>query len=412
MSAADDDPRGVTSPHGGDERLVTPLFALITAAGLGYFLAVGSLLPVLPLYVEHRLHGGGFEVGLVVGAFAVSAALVRPTAGRLGDVLGRRTMAVGGSAIAAVSILPLGLVKAVWFLVVCRLVAGLGEAGFFIGAATAAQDLAPNHRRGEAASFFSIAIYGGLAFGPVIGEGLYKHIGPDAAWIFASATCAVSTLVATRIPRDLGRVENPPPRRGYLHPAAVLPGSVLLLGLFGFAGFSAFLPLYIDTIGVHDAGPFFLAYGVIVLAVRIVGAKLPDRLGPVRTSSIALVSIGVGVGAIAAVSTVPALWFGTALLSIGMSLLFPALFTLTVNDAPDDERSHAVGTFSLFFDLSQGLGAPALGLLVSVTGADRSAFAGAAVMAVAGLVLANTRLRAAARVAAEEHAVAEAAAGD
>lgn len=375
------------------DRLVTPLFALITASGLFYFLAIGSLLPTLPRYVEDELSGSGFEVGLVVGAFAVSAALIRPFAGRMGDVVGRRTMALVGAGVAAASIFPLGLVHAVWFLVAVRLVTGLGEASFFIGAATAAQDLATDDRRGEAASFFSIAIYGGLAFGPAAGEWLYRSVGPDGTWIFAGAMCTVSMLLAAFIPRELGRVENPPPRRGLLHPAAILPGTVLLTGIVAFTGFAAFVPLYVDEIGLDDAGQFFLAYGLIVLAVRIFGAKVPDRLGPVRTSTIALTSIGVGIGSIAAIASVTGLWIGTVLLSIGMSLLFPALFTLAVNNAPQDERSHAVGTFSLFFDLSQGLGAPALGLLVTLFSAERAAFVGGAVMAAVGLVVTNTKLR-------------------
>jgi predicted MFS family arabinose efflux permease len=196
----------------------------------------------------------------------------------------------------------------------------------------------------------------------------------------------------------MGRAENPPPRRGLLHPAAILPGSVLLMGILGFTGFAAFLPLYVDEVGTDQAGPFFLVYGVIVLFVRIVGARVPDRLGPVRTSSYALVSIAAGVGVVAAVGSVTGIWIGTVLLAIGMSLLFPALFTLAVNGAPAEERSHAVGTFSLFFDLSQGLGAPALGIAVTAFGTERAAFVVGALVALGGLVLANTRLRAAAPV--------------
>ena len=384
------------TPEGGPEegRLVTPLFVLITTAGLAYFVAIGSLLPVLPRYVEDVLHGGGIEVGLVVGAFAVSAAIIRPTAGRWGDVYGRRALAVGGAAIAAASIIPLGLVDAVWFLVLLRLATGLGEAGFSIGAATAAQDLAPAHRRGEAASFFSTAIYGGLAIGPVVGETLYHRVGPNANWIFAAGACAVATLLSSFIPSDLGRVPDPPPRRGILHPAAVLPGAVLMLGLFGFAGFAAFMPLYVDEIGLDDAGAFFLVYGVIVLAVRILGARIPDRLGPVRAASFALGAIAAGIGTVAVVANVTGLWIGTVLLALGMSMLYPGLFTLAVNGAPDGERSHAVGSFSLFFDLSQGLGAPILGIIVTLTGAERPAFLFAALVAVVGLVITNTRLRA------------------
>jgi MFS family permease len=113
----------------------------------------------------------------------------------------------------------------------------------------------------------------------------------------------------------------------------------------------------------------------------------------VRTSSIALVSISLGIGVVAVVPSPAGLWIGTISLGIGMSLLFPALFTVAVNDAPPEERSHAVGTFTLFFDLSQGLGAPLLGLIVSLTGGERSAFLVASLVGLVGLVLANTRLR-------------------
>jgi len=380
-----------------DERLLTPLFALLIAAGFFYFLSIASLLPTLPLYVEEELGGGGLEVGLVVGAFAVSAALIRPTVGRLGDVVGRRSMALAGAGMAAVAIVPLGLVRAIWFLILLRLLAGLGEACFFIGAATAAQDLAPDHRRGEAASLFSVAIYSGLAFGPSIGEYIYKTFGSTPTWIFAGGSAGIAYVLSWFIPRAMGRAENPAPRRGLLHPAAVLPGSVLLMGILGFTGFAAFLPLYVDEVGIDGAGRFFLVYGVIVLAVRIVGARVPDRLGPVRTSSYALTAIAAGVGAIGIIPSALGIWVGTVLLSVGMALLFPALFTLAVNNAPAEERSHAVGTFSLFFDLSQGLGAPALGLAVTAFGTERAAFVLGALVAMGGLVVANTKLRAAER---------------
>ena len=56
------------------------------------------------------------------------------------------------------------------------------------------------------------------------------------------------------------------------------------------------------------------------------------------------------------------------------------------------ERSHAVGTFSLFFDLSQGVGAPVLGVVVDLVGSDRAAFVTAAAIALVGLVVARAKL--------------------
>ena len=101
-----------------------------------------------------------------MGAYAVSAAVLRPWVGRVGDTKGRRLLAVGGCIVVAVSFLLYALVSELWMLVLARLVTGAGEAAVFVGVATAAQDLAPDHRRGEAASYFSVALYGGLALGP------------------------------------------------------------------------------------------------------------------------------------------------------------------------------------------------------------------------------------------------------
>ena len=256
------------------------------------------------------------------------------------------------------------------------------------------QDLASDERRGEAASFFSIALYGGLAFGPVVGEYLYNNQGPTSSWVFAAGGALVSTVLAWFMPKELGRVEDPPPRRGLLHPAAVVPGVVILLGLTAFAGFAAFVPLYVDEVGLDDASPFFLAYGIVVLTVRGLGARLPDRLGAVRASSLGLGAVALGITTVAVLGTVVGLWVGTVLLALGVSMLFPALMSVAVNNAPDDERSHAVGSFSLFFDLAQGLGAPLLGLVVTITGAERPAFFVAGLIAASGLVVVNTKLRA------------------
>lgn len=377
------------------QQLITPTFLVIVVSATAYFAAMGMLLPVLPRYVKDELGGNGFEVGLAVGAFAVSAALIRPLVGRLGDRLGRRPLAVVGAAVAGASIAAYGVIPALLALIFFRLVTGLGEAAFFVGAATAAQDLSPDDRRGEAASFFSISIYTGLAFGPFLGELLYRSGGAGRVWLVSAILAAVSSLAALLIPASLGRreagveVEGP---RTFLHPVAVMPGSILLLGLIGFAAFSSFLPLHLEGLGVDDAGPFFLVYGFSVLLVRVFGARVPDRFGAARTTTVSLVCIAAAMAAIASVSAVPVIYAATVVFSLGMALLFPALFGLVVEQAPGPERSHAVGTFSLFFDVSQGVGAPVLGIFVTLTGSDRSAFVVGGLIALVGLVVARVRL--------------------
>ncbi|CAN5686972.1 MFS transporter [soil metagenome] len=374
-------------------RLVTAPFVLVTAAAFAYFTAIGATLPTLPAYVDEELGGGGLAVGVAVGAFSVSAALLRSSLGRLGDRRGRRLLVVGGAAIVGVSIAGYHLAPNLGVLVGWRLLTGVGEAAVFIGAATAVQDLAPSARRGEAASYFSIAIYGGLAIGPPAGEALQRLGGFSAVWWAAAGACLVAAVLGWWTPVGVGpataRADGAAPdtvRPAIFHRDALGPGMVLGLAMFGFAGFAAFLPLHVDAAGLDDSGGVFLAYGATVLIIRILGARLPDRLGAVPSSTAALAAIAAGMVVLAAFTTPAGVYAGAVVFAVGMALLYPALFTLVMAAVDDRERSHAVGTFTLFFDLAQGAGALLLGGVVALTD-ERGAFLGAAVCAGAGLVL-------------------------
>lgn len=389
-------------PPGSADRILSSRFLVVTAATFAYFLALGTLLPTLPKYVEDELAGGGVAVGMVVGAFAVSAAIIRPWAGRMGDRYGRRVLLSGGATVVGLSTLAYALVGSVPALVALRLVTGLGEAAVFVGAATAIQDMAPSHRRGEAASYFSVALFSGLAVGPALGEHLAGTYDYDLVWIVAGAAALVAALLGLGTPavRAADAVRHP----SLLHPAAVGPGLVLMLGILPFTGFAAFLAIYGPEIGLADTGPVFFAYAGMVLAIRIFGAKLPDRLGWRWASTIALASAVLGILLMAVWPSVTAVWVATVALGIGGSLLYPALFTAVLEDVPDEERSQAVGTFSLFFDLSQGIGAPLLGLVVALS-SERGAFLVAALLGAGGF-WAQHRLHASQAAAALEPAVA------
>jgi MFS family permease len=383
------------------ERLVTPRFVLVVACGLAYFLALGVVLPAVPQYVEDVLGAGSLSVGVAVGALFVGAVLLRPYIGRLGDRYGRRVLMVFGASVVAVSIALYGVVESLGFLIGARLLTGLGEAAFFVGAATMITDLAPPARRGEAISYWSVAVYGGLAFGPVLGEAVIDHEGFDTTWIVAAglAVLAVVLAICTReVPRPA--TETPEPGRVLVNRAAVGPGTVLFAGLISLAAFTAFIPLYVDDIGLHNADVVFLTYGGVVLAVRIVGARLPDTLGARTAGAIALMASAAGMVVMAAWGTTVGLLVGTFLFAIGASLLYPALLLLALSGAPESERGSVVGTFSSFFDLSQGVGSLLVGAMAAAT-SYQGAFALGAVASVFGffgLRLHTTRLERRAQV--------------
>jgi MFS family permease len=367
------------------EPLLTRRFVIVVTSGVFYFIAMGAVLPVVPRYVDHRLGGDDVAVGVAVGALAVGAILLRPLAGRVGDRFGRRVLMVGGAFVVGISAAGAGVIESLGWLVATRIVMGLGEACFFVGGTTMATDLAPESRRGEAVSYWSVAVWSGLGFGPVIGELLLDRSHYDRVWLVAglcgiAAALTALTTTETHTPTvhaDRGRL---------IAPAAVRPGIILAATLLGITGFSIFLPLYGPEVGMDDVGLVFLLYGIIVLAVRILGARLPDRLGPILAGSIAIGATALGLTVVAVWHTEVGLVVGSVVIAVGSSFLYPSALLLALRGVPESQRASVVGTLSAFFDFSSGAAGIVLGGLAALSG-YQGAFAVSSLLAAAALIL-------------------------
>jgi MFS family permease len=77
--------------------LITRPFVSLAAAALAFYIAGGVLLPITPRFVEDRLAGGTFEVGLVFASYPVASILLRPIVGWSSDRFGRRPLLIGGA---------------------------------------------------------------------------------------------------------------------------------------------------------------------------------------------------------------------------------------------------------------------------------------------------------------------------
>lgn len=380
------------SRRASQPRLVTKPFLLVMLSNFAYFLAVGATLPVLPRFVEGPLGSGSVAVGMTFGAFALSAVLLRPWVGRIGDARGRKLLVIWGGAIVAISVGAQVWINSLFPLLLVRLLTGAGEAAFYVGVASAINDLAPDERRGEALSYFSLSLFAGIGLGPVLGESVLEAISFDAAWIAAAALAAVAAVTGLLLPETRPDDMEPGESARLVHPAALVPGAVMAASIWGLATFTAFVPLYALIVGLPGSRFLFAGHSAIVFAIRLFGARIPDRLGPQRSATGALIFSVIGFMVIGLWNEPAGLILGMALWSVGHSLAFPALMSMAVKAAPARERGAVVGTFTAFFDLSFGLGAVTAGAIVAVLG-YRGGFLSSSVAAGAGLVLLQTRRR-------------------
>jgi MFS family permease len=311
--------------------------------------------------------------------------ICRPFAGRVGDRFGRRVLLIGGATIVGIATALYATSESFPVLIGARLLTGVGEAGFFVGGATMITDLAPVARRGEAVSYWSVAVWGGLAFGPVLGEVVLDDSHYQRVWIMAGCLALGASLIALAT-RETRHPTLQEVRSKLIARQAVKPGTLLAMTLFGIVGFQVFLPLYAPEVGVDDVGLLFLVYGVVVLAVRILGAKLPDVLGPMRAGSISMGAAFVGLLVAAGLHNTAGLIVAVVLTAIGSSFLYPSLMLLALHGVAEEERGSVVGTFSAFFDFAGGMSGVVVGVLAALT-SYRGSFAIVAFVVLGALLL-------------------------
>src|SRR5215207_1693493 len=368
---------------GAIDKLLTRAFVRLALVDLAYFTSAGVAIYTLPLYITGPLGSNEAGAGLAFGAFAVSALLLRPFAGRLSDTRGRRPLLIGGAALCAVATLATAFVDSVALVVALRLVLGVAEAAFFVASFAALADLAPPSRMGEALSYNSLGLYLGLALGPPLGEVLLNMMGYVAAWSGGAALALIAMagsigMAETRSPR--ASVDGP---ARLIHWKAVPPAIGFFTSLAAIGGFLTFASLHAGAVGLARTSIPLLVYGTVVVIGRIAFAKIPDRLPSLQLGAAALATIVVGL-------TVSAVWrspigiiLGTALLAVGVTFSTPAFFAAAFATAGPSERGAASGTVSAFLDLGLGGGPILLGLVAQSSGIPW-AFGAAAGLALAG----------------------------
>lgn len=352
----------------------------------GYFLSFGVINPVLPRYIRGPLHQSDVGVGIGLASFTVTALLLRQFSGRFGDRHGRHVPIRLGCLVNTCAMLGLLGAHSLVHVIALRLLNGVAEAFIFVGVATAVQDISPDDRRGEAASLFSLSLFVALALGPLVGEQVLNHFGYNGVWILAASGGAFGGLLSLTIPDTRTHTERVEQRPPLVHRAALRPGSILGCAIWGLASFNGFMPLYALKLGMHGASPVFLANAAVIMLFRSVGAKIPDRFGPLRTSRIAMTCTPLGLAIMGLWRAVPGLFTGAIVMAVGQALAFPALMTVAVNSAPGSERGAVMGTFTAFFDLSYGGGLLMLGIVSNAVGYN-GAFLAASGVASIGLAM-------------------------
>lgn len=372
-----------------EARLLSREFLVLATSTSLYFIGMGASNPLMPKFVVDELGGSDATAGVVMGSFAVSALLTRSLFGRLGDRRGSRRIMIIGCLLSAIGMAALIPTTNIAMAIVARLVLGAAQAAMMTGSTSLAIELAPESRRGEAASYILVAFHLGLGVGPVLGEAIRSEATYDAVWTVLAITAVAGGAVAWALPRRLGNPDAPP--SPWIHPKGVAPGMVAGFGIVAFVAFSTFVPLYAREIGLDQVGMVFTVASVAIAVARLAFGRVPDLLGPIRAATIALTLTAVGAIELALWSSPAGVFVAAAILAGGMALQTPSMIPVAVHGVEPHERSSALATFTMFMDASVAVTGPLVGLVASGAG-YRVAFSTTAVTTVIAMVLLHTTM--------------------
>ena len=145
---------------------------------------------------------------------------------------------------------------------------------------------------------------------------------------------------------------------------------------------AAFVVLHMQEEGVSGGAWAFTAFAVSLVVSRLVAGGLPDRIEPRKVALVAALFEAVGLAIIGVAGTLPVALAGAIVMGWAFSVLYPSLSLIVLDRVPESRRGAAFGTFTATFDLGVALGAPLVGVAVSL-GDYETGFLFAALLALA-----------------------------
>ncbi|MGN6102253.1 MAG: MFS transporter [Devosia sp.] len=205
------------------------------------------------------------EAQWVVIAYLVVVTSSLVTAGRLGDLLGRKPLLLAGIAIFSLASIAALFSSTIWMVVLARAVQGIGAAIMMSLTVAAVSDVVPAERSGTAMGLLGTVSAIGTAAGPSLGGFLVAKFGWSSIFVLmAGVGLLAALLVGTQLPtgaRATGR------------PSVDLPGaSSLMLSVAAFALATTLSP--ISTINGILAGVAVIGVMAFVHIERQASAPL------------------------------------------------------------------------------------------------------------------------------------------
>jgi len=336
---------------------------------ISFFQTMGQMMMnvLIPLYV-YDIGAPAQIVGMTVGAFAISAILVRPFIGPAFDAFNKKMILIISLLVIAVSTLLYSVATTVTAIFVIRLLHGAGLATSAALAQAMAADALPIQKMNSGISIFGLALAVSQAIGPIVGLALLDFVGFQWAFRISALVIVGGLILACLIKEPGNHVRKPYQLKldRMFSKGAVIPALMIALLSIPFSCINAFIVIYGNLLGIGGMGAYFAVYAGCLLATRPLFGSLSDKHGVQRIIPIGLCFFVASILVLTLASNLPLFLLAAAVGACGYGAVIPLLQSLGFLCSPYDSRGAASNTTFLGLDAGNLVGPTIGGMIVSL----------------------------------------------
>lgn len=316
------------------------------------------LMPSIPLYVTEQMGIPQSKTGIVLASYAIALMFVRPFSGYMVDIFSRKKILLIAFTCYVLTFFGYFWATTVMLFVFVRFLHGITWGLSTVSSSTLAIDVVPSERRAEGIGYYGTFMNVAMAIGPFFAIHIYNHYGFDVLLWCAIAMgilgiIAVSFIKAPEKPKVVQQKIS-------LDRFFLLRGWPIflnqLLPCFAWGTIGPFVAQYGKEIGIPNAGIFFLFWAGGIIVSRVFAGKLVDR-GKIHEVNVSAMIIVTGAFFVfATMHNIYAFCLSGLFIGIGFGMMFPALQTLYINLAENNQRGTANSTYLIGFDFGLALG--------------------------------------------------------
>jgi MFS family permease len=347
-------------------------------------------MPILPFYLTEFFNSDKTTIGLILACYTIAALTIRPFSGFFVDTIARKPLYILAYFIFTLLMAGYIIAGTLTIFTLFRVFHGLSFGAVSVAENTIVIDITPSARRGEALGYYGLAKNIAISLGPMIGLFLHDVYNSfTLIFIVALLSCVFGFIMAISVRAPYKQVKTKTPIS--LDRFILLKGIPVALAFmvisipYGIT--STYIAMYGKSIGIQSSiGLFFTLLATGTAVSRLFSGKIVDRGKITQIIIFGLILVCICSFAISLCAHFmefnkvwgEGVYFASALfLGIGFGSMFPAVNTMFVNLAPNNQRGTATSTYLTSWDVGIGIGLAVGGYIAEISNFQTMYFVGA-----------------------------------